>query len=804
MTDLAPTGNGALRRVAERLHGVTQTRRGIRARCPAHDDSDPSLDIDLADDGRLLVTCRSAHCSAAAVMAAIGLTMTDLFSVDNPPHERPSSRTKRQPKVHNTIEALTRAAAWSVTDRGQKPPGKCTRYDYTDAAGNKLGGVLRFDFTDGRPKELRRFRRDDAGWMLKDMDAPRPMYRLFDICGMDANTPLLFVEGEKCAEAARDLGFVATTSSGGAKQPLAKTDFSSLANRDVVIMPDNDSPGLSYAAGIADRARAHGASRVRILELPNLGPGDDVFDWIAHQRNDGDPDAVITDRLLKLVQEAPLWPSQPSEQEDPEATDSRGDSPHEASWEGPIPLGSIDPDSGRVVLSLKKTLPTAKLFLRQFYELDGHRTLVEYATSLWQWMGNRYLELEERQLAHHLQHWLHEALRYFVNRKDGKPCLTGFDSNPGSVRAAIETIRAEAYLDANTAVPAWLGEEPPPFPLSELLACKNHTLHVPSQTLLPPSPKLFTFNAIDFDYDAQASEPHRWFAFLKEVFGEDEESIRLLQEWFGYCLTADTSQQKMLLMVGPRRSGKGTIARVIKELVGGSNVAGPTIGSLTGNFGLQPLLGKSLAIVSDARFSGDNIQALVERLLCVSGEDTLTIDRKYLTSVTMKLPVKFMFLTNELPRIQDSSTALAGRFVVLRLLRSYFGKENHNLTEELLAELPGILLWALIGWQSLRERGRFQEPESSRAAIQDIEDLSSPVSAFVRERCVVGAGHRVSCHDLYQAWCQWCSADGRTSHTTAQVFGRDLSAAVAGFTRRRCTGRPSFYDGIGLKTGGTP
>ena len=86
----------------------------------------------------------------------------------------------------------------------------------------------------------------------------------------------------------------------------------------------------------------------------------------------------------------------------------------------------------------------------------------------------------------------------------------------------------------------------------------------------------------------------------------------------------------MFLLVGPKRSGKGTIARVLTGLLGMHNTAAPTLAGLTQNFGLQPLIGKPLAIISDARLGtrADNMIA-VERLLSISGEDTLTIDRKY-------------------------------------------------------------------------------------------------------------------------------------------------------------------------------
>src|SRR5690606_33425381 len=99
---------------------------------------------------------------------------------------------------------------------------------------------------------------------------------------------------------------------------------------------------------------------------------------------------------------------------------------------------------------------------------------------------------------------------------------------------------------------------------------------------------------------------------------DDPEAIQTLQEWFGYVLTPWTALQKMLLLVGPKRSGKGTIGRILSAMLGAHNVAGPTLSSIGMNFGLSPLLGKLLAIISDARMSGRVDQAIVtERLLSI-------------------------------------------------------------------------------------------------------------------------------------------------------------------------------------------
>ena len=222
------------------------------------------------------------------------------------------------------------------------------------------------------------------------------------------------------------------------------------------------------------------------------------------------------------------------------------------------------------------------------------------------------------------------------------------------------------------------------------------------------------------------------------------------------------------MMVGPKRSGKGTIARVLRRLVGERNVAGPTLSSLSEPFGLEPLLGKSVAIISDARLSGTGSSVVTERLLSISGEDSLSIDRKYTTAVQSKLDTRLMLLSNELPRFSDVSGALAGRMIILRLTRSWYGREDAGLFERLLPELPGILLWAIEGWHRLRARGRFVVPESSREVQEELEDLTSPVGAFVRQCCDIGSELSVSRSDLYAAYQTWCRSEGMMHVPTAE------------------------------------
>jgi putative DNA primase/helicase len=190
--------------IANHLHGK-KSGSGWIARCPAHDDRNPSLSLREAD-GKILVHCH-AGCEQRAVVAA--LKSRGLWP-------------ERERRERGTIVGA---------------------YDYTDEKGYLLYQIVRLE-----PKRfLQRYPDGRGGWMWKK-SKHQVLYRLREVL----EAPVVFVvEGEKDVETLRAHGFVATTNAGGAEAPWLPEFTDALRGREVILIPDNDPP-----ATVAMQARS--------------------------------------------------------------------------------------------------------------------------------------------------------------------------------------------------------------------------------------------------------------------------------------------------------------------------------------------------------------------------------------------------------------------------------------------------------------------------------------------------------------------------------------------------------------------
>lgn len=374
-----------------------------------------------------------------------------------------------------------------------------------------------------------------------------------------------------------------------------------------------------------------------------------------------------------------------------------------------------------------------------------------------------------------------------------------YNPTKNKVLEIVHALKLGCLIPRDWNIPCWLGGDYKPA--TDLVACRNGVLNLVTRSLQPHDPLFFSTNCLPLDYEATAPKPKRWMRFIAEIWPEDKagnydhEAEDTLQEIFGYLLTADTRQQKIFLVSGPPRSGKGIIVHTLVRLLGEENCVFPTLSSLAGEFGRWQLIDKKLATIPDARISSRaDTHRIAELLLSISGGDRQSINRKNQTFWSGKLDVRFLITTNVLPAIRDASGTIATRYILLRMTESFLGREDLDLKERLAPEMSGILNWALDGLDRLRRRGFFTMPESSRDSIRELEDAAEPVRAFLREWCMSGPQERVNVKTFYHAYRAWAEEAGH-SCLAKNSFGRALRGQLP---KLRTTGAGQNRDYVGV------
>jgi putative DNA primase/helicase len=432
--------------------------------------------------------------------------------------------------------------------------------------------------------------------------------------------------------------------------------------------------------------------------------------------------------------------------------------------------GTDTADSNNLLLlpSPSQPMAVARVFVRQCLH-DKILTLRYWRGGWWMWKTSHWVEVHDGTVRSILYRFTENAL--YQEGRAPRP----WAPNRHKIGDLIDALTGICLLPNEIDQPCWLDGEAAEDDV--IVSVKNGLLDVSRRRLLPHTPLYFNQTSVPFNYDANAPQPRRWLDFLADLWPDQPDAVDVLGEWFGYVISGRTDLHKILLMVGPTRGGKGAIARILTAMIGRKNVAGPTLNSLGGEFGLAPLIGKPLAVISDARFAGRDASIVVERLLSISGEDTLTVNRKYRDQWSGKLPSRLHVLSNELPKLGDASTAIVGRMVLLLTTRSWLGREDFSLEPALHGELTGILNWALDGLQRLTvTNGNIFTPlPSADEAITSMRDLASPVQAFVREQCDIAANYEISVDALYAAYKTWAEDNGQS-----RSAGRGIRPAESG------------------------
>jgi len=159
--------------------------------------------------------------------------------------------------------------------------------------------------------------------------------------------------------------------------------------------------------------------------------------------------------------------------------------------------------------------------------------------------------------------------------------------------------------------------------------------------MLPPTPRLWINQELDFDYDPDARCP-LWEQWLDEIFPDDIETQECIEEQLGYGMTNDVKYHKAFLRIGRKgREGKGTLAHVLKCLCGPAAYAGLSFHDwLKGEYSKEALMGKKVGCFNDVRFKegkwygqsydpGGIDHVSKETVLRVSAADDVSFRRKW-------------------------------------------------------------------------------------------------------------------------------------------------------------------------------
>lgn len=525
--------------------------------CPSHDDSKASLHITPGDDGKILMNCK-AGCATPDVLAAVGLKMQDLFPT----------------KPRDPVETYHKSPI-------------IERYPYVDANGVTLYQVCRTE-----AKDFPQQSSDGRGGWNKGKGAmdgvtrlPYQLPRLLLAIAQDL--PIYIVEGERDVATLKDLGCVGTCNSGGAGNwPDTVSPYFKGAN--VIILPDNDTPGSEHAMRVACSIYPHAAS-VRYAQLPGLPSKGDVSDWIIKQKH-------TKEELLEFVEgNAVKWTP------------------------GCViaPFGAYNETSSTPTSGFPLTDPGNAERL-----IAAHGTDIRYNKDSGKWLvwNQRYWQPDHTgqvdRLAREVVRAMYDEIRDLAPR------------DAQNLFKHIQKSESRPRLEAMVA----LARHGPGIPtLSEsldshawLLNCTNGTLNLQTGMLRPHSQSDLITKAVPVEYHPEAECP-RWHQFLAEVFQQDTELIGFVKRMVGYMLTANTREECLFILTGKGQNGKSkiveTLCAILADYAQDTPMTTLTERKEASSFDLPGLAGARLVTAAEGEGTQTFNEALLKRL---TGGDPIT------------------------------------------------------------------------------------------------------------------------------------------------------------------------------------
>ncbi|KKN24087.1 hypothetical protein LCGC14_0898340 [marine sediment metagenome] len=724
----------------ERLKGVVPRGKGWVALCPAHDDKNPSLKIDRGRDGAALIKCH-AGCGAQEIVSAIELKMSDLFMPFGNGNGRAASRAQPKPKP-----VYASPQVWAARQEGIP-----TFYEYRNRDGELVMVVARLDTDDG--KTFWPLHPSGDGWVVEDPPGPLTLYQLLGLA--DAQR-VFVVEGEKCVDAATKAGLRGTTTSSHGSGSPYKTDWTPLAGKDVVILPDNDKDGRKYAQRVAALVTEAGAASVKIIELPGLLPKGDIVDYLAGL---DDPSDYV--EILALADAAEPWvPPKKAVYEIPEGTYHRTD------------LGNAE-------------------WLRKLHAHDlcfsGHRN------SWFAYDGKRWahdLKRRVKQCTHDVARQLFADAVTLPEGEERKVAMRWALLTEAAFRASGMLSQAEYMLGVDIDK---FDADPWAF------NCDSGTIDLKTQTQRRHRREDQITKLAQVQFAPKATCP-KWLEFLNLVTDSNADVVSFLQQAVGYSLSGCVDERCIFVLYGTGRNGKSTFVDTVSELLGeyADTMRAEGLMQKRGDpisNDVARLKGLRFTAASEASEGARLDEGLIKML---AGNDRVTARFLYGEYFTFYPECKLWLSTNHMPTIRGTDDAIWDRIrLVPFTVRIEKPLPRRQVTEMFRAEMSGILNWALKGfrmWQS----GGLEMPAVIKDAVKEYRAVMDVLGGFLDECCIVGRNEQGTFVELYAAYKRWAERTGE--HTVTQRgFGTALMER--GFQARRGSQGKAYRIGLDLRTG---
>lgn len=281
--------------------------------------------------------------------------------------------------------------------------------------------------------------------------------------------------------------------------------------------------------------------------------------------------------------------------------------------------------------------------------------------------------------------------------------------------------------------------------------------------------------------EACVGKCERWEQAVREWSDGDERWGELLRRWGGYLLCGHREYRKWMLMKGRTAGGKGTIAHVLRALMGKQSFMTVEMETLAGEFGLGGVPGArvlNISEVSTLEGRGGGREQVARFCKQVVGGDPISVNEKYQKVVKdTEHRVALMMSSNQVPVLPNEGQGLSAKMLVLPITRGFDQRgAEYGLKERLVREeLPGIAAWFVEGARRLEEAvasGGEMWPRPARAEDVELQYriMNNPVDAFLETHFRVDEKGFVAGRVVKRLWARWAKEVGAKRVPENQVL----------------------------------